>query len=161
MLKQQVDYQEYLASREWRVKRKKFIEEATYGVCQRCADRPIENVHHLTYANMGDEDWGDLMGLCRPCHEYLAGERDEDPALEVIQCWIAKHGLRLAKIWPGKITGSWPWPPLESSNPEHNPSTLRMVLLPESQYRDFAPIFSLHLPRMTVGPGVLAIFDWL
>lgn len=162
-MKQPVDYKQYLASREWRVRRKRFIEEATYGVCQRCAERPIENVHHLTYANIGNEKWSDLMGLCRPCHEYIAGVRDDDPAIEVIQRWIAKHGLRLAETWPGRTSGSWPWSPLESSDRERgrDPTTLRMILLPESQYRNFAPIFSLHLPRMTVGPEVLAIFDWL
>ncbi len=152
-----IDYQQYLASREWRVKRKEFIEGATYSVCQRCAARPIENVHHLTYANLGNEDWGDLMGLCRPCHEYIAGERNDDPALEVIQQFIAKHGLFLAKIWPGM--DSWPWPPLESADPgcDHDPSTLLMTLVSESDHADFMP----NQPRMMVGPGVMAIFDWL
>lgn len=155
-MKQQVDYKQYLASREWRVKRREFIENATYGVCERCADRPIENVHHLTYANIGNEDWNDLMGLCRPCHEYIAGERDDDPALVVIQDWIAKHGLRLAKIWPGM--DSHPWPPLESYNPErdYDPTTLMVDLVSEKEYAHCNP----NDPRMLVGPGVLAIFHW-
>ena len=154
-----IDYQQYLASREWRVKRKLFIEEETYGVCERCADCPIENVHHLTYANVGNEDWKDLMGLCRPCHEYIAAERDDDPALEIIQRWIAKHGLRPAKIWPGMGSVSWPWPPLESHNPErdHDPTTLMVHLVSESEYADFMP----NQPRMQIGPGVLAVFYWI
>jgi len=152
-----IDYKRYLASREWRVRRKKFIEEATYGVCQRCADHPIENVHHLTYANIGNEDWDDLMGLCRPCHEYIAGVRDDDPALAVIQRWIAKHGLRPAKIWPGMDI--CPWPPLESHNPErdHDPVTLIVDLVCESEHANFMP----EQPRMQWGLGVLAIFSWL
>ena len=156
-MKQQIDYKQYLASREWRLKRKKFIEEATYGVCERCADRPIENVHHLTYANIGNEDWSDLMGLCRPCHEYIAGERDDDPALEIIQRWIEKYGLRPGKMWPGM--GSWPWAPLESYNPDRkqDPTTLIVTLVSESEYTDFMP----NQPRMQWGPGVLAIFHWL
>ena len=158
-MKQQLDYKQYLASREWRVKRKKFIEGATYGVCQRCADRPIENVHHLTYANIGDEDWPDLMGLCRPCHEYLAAVRDDDPALEVIQRWIEKYGLRLGKIWPGMVDGSWPWAPLESHNPdhEHDPQNLIVILVSETDY----PNFMRNQPRLQWGLGVLAVFDWL
>ena len=156
-MKQQLDYKQYLASREWRVKRKKFIEEATYGVCQRCAERPVENVHHLTYANIGNERWPDLMGLCRPCHEYIAGVRDDDPALEVIKRWISKHGLLPSKIWPGM--DSWPWPPFESHNPErdYDPTTLMVDLVSESEHTDFMP----NQPRAQWGPGVLAIFYWL
>lgn len=152
-----IDYKEYLASREWRVKRKEFIDGATYGVCQRCAARPIENVHHLTYANIGNEDWSDLMGVCRPCHEYIAGERSDDPALGVIQHWIAKHGLFPSKIWPSMDV--WPWPPFESHNPErdYDPTTLIVTLVSESEYTGFIP----NQPRMLVGPGVMAIFDWL
>jgi hypothetical protein len=156
-MKQQIDYKQYLASREWRVKRKEFIEEATYGVCQRCAARPIENVHHLTYANVGNERCKDLMGLCRLCHEYIAGVRDDDPALEVIKHWIATYRLVPSKIWPGM--DSWPWPPLESYNPErgHDPATLMVDLVSESEYADLMP----NQPRMQWGPGVLAIFYWL
>lgn len=150
-----IDYKRYLASREWRAKRKEFI-ESTYGVCQRCAARPIENVHHLTYANLGNEPLSDLMGVCRPCHEYLAAERDDDPALEVIQQFISKHGLFPAKVWPGM--SSWPWPPLESTDPEcdQDPCTLLVTLVSESDAN-----ISPNYPRMLVGPGVIAAFDWL
>ena len=157
-MKQQIDYKQYLASREWRVKRKEVIEDRG-GICERCASRPIQNVHHLTYKRVGQEHTNDLMGLCRPCHEYLAAVRDVDPALEDIQHWIEKYGLRPAKIWPGKNTGSWPWAPLESYNPErdYDPAHLMVDLVAESEYADFMP----NQPRMQWGPGVLAIFCWL
>lgn len=147
-----IDYQRYLASREWMARRKRFIEEETYGVCQRCGALPIKNVHHLTYANLGKEDDQDLMGLCRPCHEYLAAERDDDPAIEVIKTFIAKNGLFLATVWPGHE----PYPPFESISPDHE-GALQMILVAESERADFMP----NQPRMLVGPGVLAIFYWL
>ena len=149
-----IDYQQYLASREWRAKRKEFIETATYGVCQRCGTGPIKNVHHLTYANLGNEKLRDLMGLCRPCHEYLAAERDDDPAIEIIKHFIVEHGLFPAKVWPGQ--DSWPWAPFVSGYPDREPC-LNMTLVSESEYADFMP----NQPRMLVGPGVMAIFYWL
>lgn len=148
-----MDYQQYLASREWRAKRKKVI-ELNNGICERCASRPIENVHHLTYENLGNERLSDLMGVCRPCHEYLAAERDDDPAIEDIKHFIAEHGLFPVKVWPGQK--SWPWPPLESQSPEHEPSLI-MTLVSDSEHTDFMP----NQPRMLVGPGVMAIFYWL
>jgi hypothetical protein len=155
-MKQQIDYKQYLASREWRVKRKEFIKECTYGVCQRCTDRPIENVHHLTYANVGNEDNGDLLGVCRPCHEYLAAVRDDDPALIVIQNWIAKYGLRPATLWPGMTRGAWQ--PFESYNPGREyDAVLMMTLVAEVDYADYGSAD----PKMLVGPGVLAVFYWL
>ena len=87
-----VDYQKYLASREWRLKRQEVIQR--YGnVCWRCQDAPIENIHHLTYERVGHEEMDDLMGVCRPCHEYLSAERKDDPAVKVIWDLIGKGGI--------------------------------------------------------------------
>jgi len=97
------------------------------------------------------------MGLYRPCHEYIAGEREDDPALDVIKRWIAKHRLVPSKIWPGMDICSWP--PLESYNPErnHDPTTLMVDLVSESEYADCMP----NQPGMQMEPGVLAVFHWL
>lgn len=148
-----IDYQEYLASREWRMKRKEVI-ELQQGICERCASRPIENVHHLTYERIGQEFVSDLMGVCRPCHEYLAAEREDDPALEIIKKIIEEHGLFPAKVWPGQA--SWPWPHYMSGESEYG-SILNMFLVTESEGEH---MFKGN-PRMLVGPGIMAIFYWL
>ena len=88
-----VDYKTYLASREWRLKRKEVIEDQ-WNRCGRCQATPIENVHHLHYKTVGYESPRDLQGLCRPCHEYVSGERDDDPAATVIWALIEEHGLQ-------------------------------------------------------------------
>lgn len=150
MIKQQVDYQQYLASREWRVKRKKFIDDATYGVCERCAIRSIEDVHHLTYANIGNEDYADLLGVCRPCHEYLAGKRERDPALDPIIDAIAQG------LFPVK---EWEWDPVQTvfvGGESNSGLTLRVYLVSKDQERNHKP----WLPRMEIGLGVIAIFSW-
>jgi len=148
-----VDYQQYIASREWRAKRKEVI-ELQGGICERCASRPIEDVHHLTYANIGKESPSDLMGVCRPCPEYLAAERDDDPALEIIKKIIQEHGLFPAKVWPGQ--DSWPWP-LFTSGESEDGSTLWMRLISE----DDGDRYEMGQPRWLLAPGVLATFFWL
>lgn len=103
-MKPKVDYHEYLASREWRLKRKEVIDFAE-GICERCGSARIQDVHHNNYRNIGNEDpLVDLIGVCRPCHEYLAGERNEDPALPIVMAILMQHGLH-AVYGPGE------WPP--------------------------------------------------
>lgn len=145
-----INYKQYLASREWRVKRKEF-KKLKGGICERCAARPIENVHHLTYENIGNEDLNDLMGVCIPCHEYLAAVRDDDPALEIIKSFIDEHGLfpekslwKQNKIYPHFISGGL------------GKQQLHMRFVPEDESIFRAP----GQPRTLIFPGIMAIFFW-
>jgi len=99
-----VNYKRYLASREWRLKRKEVIERAK-GVCERCLDDDIANVHHLTYENVGNEPLDDLQGLCRGCHEYESGERDDDPRDEAKRYAFWKHGIKPLFSALGELLG--------------------------------------------------------
>ena len=87
-----VDYHVYMASREWRLKRKEVIAEH-HNICQRCGSGPIQNVHHLTYERLGNEETEDLVGLCRACHEYVSGERESDPGIAVVRELIRTKGI--------------------------------------------------------------------
>lgn len=60
-------YAEYLKSERWRQKRRQVIDYQK-GTCRGCLSAPIEEVHHLSYDNIGDELLFQLVGLCRPCH---------------------------------------------------------------------------------------------
>lgn len=71
-------YQEYLASPGWQRRRMVVIRMARY-TCQRCGwsvyaqpGRWLE-VHHLSYANLGDELVGDVEVLCSVCHAGTHG----------------------------------------------------------------------------------------
>lgn len=61
-------YKEHLKSTKWAELRKKVIARCG-NVCEGCGCAPVENVHHLTYANVGDELLFQLVGLCRNCHK--------------------------------------------------------------------------------------------
>ena len=64
------EYEKYLKSEKWQSKRLQVIarEEDT---CEICAEFPVEEVHHLTYVRLGNENLEDLMGLCFICHKII------------------------------------------------------------------------------------------
>lgn len=66
-----VAYRKYIASSSvWQKKRTAVIARAK-GLCERCHRWPAVNVHHLSYANVGDEPLTDLLAVCSKCHEEL------------------------------------------------------------------------------------------
>ena len=65
-----VGYDEYLRSYEWKLKRQLIIDREK-NLCQGCRSHPIEEVHHATYSNVGDELLFQLVGLCSSCHRKV------------------------------------------------------------------------------------------
>jgi 5-methylcytosine-specific restriction endonuclease McrA len=63
------EYLAYLASPQWAQKRIEILERAN-GLCEICA-QIASQVHHLHYRNIGKEQAGDLMAVCRVCHELI------------------------------------------------------------------------------------------
>lgn len=61
-------YNDYLNSDAWRAKRRKVLDRCG-GLCEGCRNAPVNQVHHLTYAHVGDELLYELVGLCVDCHE--------------------------------------------------------------------------------------------
>lgn len=64
------NYDDYLKSPAWRSKRSKVLNRAN-GICEGCGDNKADQVHHLTYAHVGNEFLFELVALCHPCHERL------------------------------------------------------------------------------------------
>jgi hypothetical protein len=68
-----MEYRSYIASQKWRASPARLVELAeARNRCRICFGHgaetgPIE-VHHATYARLGDEAQGDLLALCRSCH---------------------------------------------------------------------------------------------
>lgn len=60
-------YRDHLGSDKWHRLRER-VWDRENGLCEGCRSEPIEHVHHLTYANMGDEFLFELKGLCYDCH---------------------------------------------------------------------------------------------
>lgn len=79
-----MDYHRYMASREWALKRQE-IRARSAQKCERCKRREMTSVHHLTYERLGRELLSDLLAVCKPCHEWLSGKSDIDPAEAEVQ----------------------------------------------------------------------------
>jgi hypothetical protein len=61
------DYQTYLQSEAWKIRRKWKLEQAGHR-CQVCNGDGELHVHHRTYDRIGDERENDLTVLCANCH---------------------------------------------------------------------------------------------
>jgi hypothetical protein len=70
------EYELYLRSQAWRRLRCRLI-VARGGACEGCgrAYLVVLELHHRTYATLGCERDGDLLVLCRSCHELAERAR--------------------------------------------------------------------------------------
>jgi hypothetical protein len=77
------EYDDYLATPEWRAKRAKVLKRAN-GICEGCLERNATQVHHLTYEHIRREFMFELIAVCEECHTRLHPEKhDENPLIEV------------------------------------------------------------------------------
>jgi len=67
-----VDYDAYIHSHDWDVKRAERLELDNHE-CQVCgtSERPLQ-VHHRSYANLGNEQMDDLITVCSTCHAIIS-----------------------------------------------------------------------------------------
>ena|SRR5688572_22423761 len=72
-------YDQYLNSPRWRAIRRAVMERAQ-GLCEGCRRRPATEVHHLTYAHVGDEFLWELKAVCDHCHARCHPEKQETAA---------------------------------------------------------------------------------
>lgn len=60
-------YQEYINSKEWKLKRDEF-KERFGNQCAMCDSGKNLAIHHLNYDNVGNETINDVVCLCKGCH---------------------------------------------------------------------------------------------
>jgi 5-methylcytosine-specific restriction endonuclease McrA len=65
-------YDEHLSSEKWQDLRRRVFARCK-GLCEGCGIRAAVQVHHLTYARLGNEMLFDLAAVCLPCHETIHG----------------------------------------------------------------------------------------
>lgn len=66
-------YDAYLKTDKWRRKRsaRLSLDRHTCTAQVRCDGSPATEVHHVTYAHLGDEPLFDLRSVCHECHEAI------------------------------------------------------------------------------------------
>ena len=67
----------YTASAAW-AKLKRARLKIALGQCERCDGVEPLQLHHITYERRFYEDLGDVVAVCRCCHEVLSGLVDEE-----------------------------------------------------------------------------------
>jgi hypothetical protein len=68
------EYEKYLNSPAWRMKRMLAIHRAGYQ-CERCNAENSLQVHHKDYDRLGHERYCDIEVLCPDCHHQADRER--------------------------------------------------------------------------------------
>lgn len=74
-------YKEYLYTEHWRKLRSVVYERYKHRCVECQKELPLDflNVHHKTYANVGDEQMEDLILVCSRCHAKLHGITEIKP----------------------------------------------------------------------------------
>jgi hypothetical protein len=99
-------YKDYLASDWWQQRRARFEEEhpATCAHCGRVAD----DLHHLTYANLGAERDEDLRWMCRQHHaEYHEMGSIQPATVEQRRILVEEHCFRASFARQMSFAGAW------------------------------------------------------
>jgi hypothetical protein len=63
---------QYYATAAWYARRDD-VRQRAQGRCEFCRWRPMQEVHHRTYAHFGHEPLADLMAVCSACHRAIHG----------------------------------------------------------------------------------------
>jgi predicted Ser/Thr protein kinase len=90
-----------MASREWGLK-KRAVKERSSGMCERCGDNASSAIHHLSYEHLGHEPLEELLDVCKPCHEWLGGFSDDDPAKND---WRSELHRVITESWRNREVG--------------------------------------------------------
>lgn len=108
-------YNEYINGSEWLEKSSRYLE--MYPICELCHKFPSTQVHHTSYARIGEELRKDLMGVCDRCHTHLhllppmiKDETRLKKANKLIRDFIKHPEIKtialnelMLKYYPGKI----------------------------------------------------------
>lgn len=72
ILLQKMSYEDYLQSPEWKDTRRRALVKSC-NRCEMCGSKTDVRVYHKTYERKGHELPGDLIVLCKRCHEAEHG----------------------------------------------------------------------------------------
>jgi hypothetical protein len=69
-------YNEYLLSQQWEVKRRLVMLRAN-NLCEGCRTTMATQVHHCSYAHVGNEFLFELVAICSKCHDRIHGVSEQ------------------------------------------------------------------------------------
>lgn len=69
-----MDYEGYISSPKWAAFRTRYFSSDWPSGCVVCSATSRMTLHHVSYVNLGDESFIDVVPLCWPCHDRLHAE---------------------------------------------------------------------------------------
>lgn len=75
-------YNNYLQSEEWKLKRNEALIRDN-NLCQVCKINSAEEVHHITYINLLNENLEDLLSVCKICHTEIHIQKEKEKLIEL------------------------------------------------------------------------------
>lgn len=110
-----VNYEEYLLSDAWQIKRAEALKRAGYK-CPLCSSRHRLTVHHNDYSRLGNELPTDTTVLCDPCHIVYHAKLDPRTMQKYREAdWVIANR--------DKAYSALPPPPLPMNLPDPTPRT--------------------------------------
>jgi hypothetical protein len=94
----------YYASSAWQA-RCAAVKQRCGTRCEYCGSRPVQNVHHRTYARWTQEPLEDLMGVCRACHCRIHGRTETEERREIVGSMAEQgdSGMDTSGVWRGYL----------------------------------------------------------
>jgi 5-methylcytosine-specific restriction endonuclease McrA len=87
-----IDYKSYLQSALWRRTRSDYLWHVGKW-CEVCHLGKATEVHHVTYKNLGNEGFADLMAVCKRCHQRIHNPaNDNEPMLDFGEAASGERG---------------------------------------------------------------------
>lgn len=100
-------YRGYIASKEWRDKRKEYLWHDNIA-CEWCGEEKATDVHHTTYKNITKEESGDLVPLCKDCHYKIHRRAKELKIKEIPDDFLDEPiVVELSKVLPLGVSGTY------------------------------------------------------
>ena len=69
------------------------------GRCEYCDLRPVDELHHRTYARHGQEHPSDVMAVCRACHRLIHGNLSKVFVRPGSLADSGDRGTGITKVW--------------------------------------------------------------
>lgn len=85
-----IDYKAYITSPQWKVRSRLYRNSHPKCELCGCADKFKLQTHHISYANIGNEQDDDLMTLCEDCHEIVEIIKSYDQTKPVLPIYTKR-----------------------------------------------------------------------
>ena len=149
MQKRSTEYVAYLASAAWRERKERALASAA-ACCWCCRALPTErrlDLHHMTYERLGHEQYGDLVLLCRKCHEAVHARRKQYPTTVAATQAVREFHQRTRRLRFRPYQAPAPAQAREDTRPQVRSYVQPVTGMKAWSQKRYKPLHKTPLPR--------------